>query len=79
MIDKEAIEGYRARWQLVAEVEAQEQSQMTAGQRLRQLDFLFQSAVTMGIYLRAVEQNHSEAEIVRQRWNSLKAKLAYLP
>jgi cellulose synthase/poly-beta-1,6-N-acetylglucosamine synthase-like glycosyltransferase len=75
MLNREDIERYCTGWQLVAEIEAQERNKMTIQQRLKHLNFLFQSAVVMGIYRKAVSQNQVDAEIVRQRWVQLKAKL----
>lgn len=74
-INQETLKHYRTRWQLVTAIEAQERSRMTVEQRLQQLNWLFQSGLALEIYAKAVAKNQREAEVARQRWNQLKAKL----
>ena len=75
-IDKETLQAYRKRWEAVAEVEAAERQQATMPQRLQQFNSLFQLAVALQIYPKAVVHNCRDAEVVRERWIQLKAKFA---
>lgn len=75
-VDKEALETYRSQWQLVAQIEAAERQQATMAQRLQQFNSLFQLAVALQIYPKAIVHNRRDAEVVRDRWIKLKAKFA---
>jgi hypothetical protein len=75
IVSKEALEMYRSRWQLVAEIEAAELQRTTIAQRLQQLNTLFQLAVALQIYPKAVEQNRIDAQPARDRWLHLKTKI----
>lgn len=69
------MKAYRSRWEAVAQIEEQERRQATIGQRLQQLNRLFQLAVALRIYEKAVEHNRVGAEIARTRWVQLKGKV----
>jgi len=69
-MDPILVREYRARWQAVSEVEEAEQHQTTVEDRWRRLNAILQLAVTLGLDLRA--QNEDET-IVWQRWARLKA------
>jgi len=74
-LTKEVLEAYRSRWDAVAQIEAEEQQRSTLAQRLQQLNMLFQFAVALHIYEKAIEQNRVEAESVRKRWLHLKGRI----
>ena len=75
-MNKEALEAYRSRWQLVAQIEAEERQRTTIAKRLQQLNTLFQTAVALQIYEKAVEHNSRDAQLARTHWLQLKARLA---
>jgi len=74
-LTKEALEAYRSQWGAVAQIEAEERRRTTVGQRLQQLNTLFQLAIALHLYEKAVLNNHKEAEVARHRWRRLKEKL----
>jgi hypothetical protein len=69
-MDPILVREYRARWQAVAEVEEAEQRQAVVEDRWAKLNAILQMAITLGLDLRA--QNEDE-EVVWQRWARLKA------
>ncbi len=75
VLDKAALEAYRSRWEAVAHVEAAERQQASMSQRLQQLNSLFQLAIALQIYKKAAEHNGRDAQVARERWIQLKAKL----
>jgi hypothetical protein len=69
-MDPILVREYRARWQAIAEVEEAEQQEATVQSRWRQLNAIYQLAVTLGLDLRALSQDEAT---VWQRWARLKA------
>ena len=69
---KEAMVAYRTRWEMVAEVEAEELRAMPMERRLRQYAILITMARAMGTYDDSVQYNEADVEPVRERWRVLK-------
>jgi len=73
MIDRDLAKAFRDRWQAVAVVEAQEQRAATDDLRWRQLKAILQLAAELGL---TWEKPPEEVERARQRWVTLKERLA---
>ena len=69
---KEAMIAYRARWEEVAVVEAEELRRMTIADRLQKFVFLVSVARALKTFDDTVLQNEIDAEPVRLRWRRLK-------
>lgn len=69
---KEAMIAYRARWEEVAVVEAEELRRMTIDERLCKFVVLVAVARALNTFDDAVLQNEIDAEPVRLRWRRLK-------
>ena len=69
-MDTLLVREYRARWQLVAEVEDAEQREATMASRWQKLNAILQMALALDLDLGA--QNDDEM-VVWQRWARLKA------
>ena len=72
---KEAMIAYRARWEEVAVIEAEERRRMTIAESWRRLNAAVGMLIGLGQFQRLVEHNQAEAEEVRLRWMALKAEL----
>lgn len=66
MLTPESLRDYRARWQAVAEVEADEQREATLLMRWRQTNALLRLALDMGLVLPT--DDVADIIAVRQRW-----------
>lgn len=69
---KEAMIAYRARWEEVAVIEAEELRRMTIADRLQKFVFLVSVARALKTFDDTVLQNEIDAEPVRLRWRRLK-------
>ena len=69
---REAMVAYRTRWEMVAEVEAEELRQMSMEQRLQQYIHLVAMARSMSTFDSTVAYNEANVQPVRARWQSLK-------
>ncbi len=67
---KESLLAYRARYEAVAQVQAEERRQETVEQRWQKLNSMLQLAVALGWYERMRSQ---DVTAVRERWVKLKA------
>ena len=72
---KEAMVAYRTRWEMVAEVEAEELRRSTRAESWRRLNWLAGMLFGLGTFDRLVAHNQAEAEPVRERWIELKQGL----
>ena len=70
---REAMVAYRTRWEMVAEVEAEELRRSTLAESWQRLNWLAGVMIVPGTFERAVEQNQLDAEAVRERWIRLKS------
>ena len=70
MLDKEALQAYRRRWQAVAEVEAAERRAASLAERWQQMNALLRMALALELPL---PSNDQEADEGHQRWNRLRA------
>ena len=68
-LEKSMLEAYKNRWQAVAEVENEEQRQMSFIDRWKKLNAIIRLAQTLGLIRQANEQ---QINVIRQRWNKLK-------
>ena len=68
----EAMIAYRARWEEVAVIEAEELRRMTIADRLQKFVFLVSVARALKTFDDTVLQNEIDAEPVRLRWRRLK-------
>jgi hypothetical protein len=68
-MDPVIVREYRARWQAVADVEEAERRRATVEERWRKLDAVFRMALSLGLDLRAQQDDEV---IVWQRWARLK-------
>lgn len=68
-LNKLELEAYRARWQLVNEVQAEELRKATFHERWQQLNSLIRLACGLGWSL---TRDDEEIAIVRSRWQKLK-------
>ena len=68
MIDRDMLEAYQRRWQVVADMEAQERQQVSVAHRWRQLNALLRMAAALGLQPTGDSQ---QDDMVRQRWNRL--------
>jgi len=68
-LTKEALEAYRSRWDVVAEVEAEEKRQATIAQRWQKLNAMLKLVIALGLYEKMRDAN---VEDVRERWVRLK-------
>ena len=74
MLDKEALQAYRRRWQAVADVEAAERRAASLAERWQQMNTLLRLAMALKLSLGGDDQDADEGH---QRWNRLRA--LYLP
>ncbi len=68
-LQKSMMEGYRARWQMVAEFDVEEQRQTSYAERWRKLNALLRTAAALGLHL---DNGDEKVEEVRERWNRLR-------
>ena len=73
MMDRDIAKAFRDRWQAVAAIEAEEQRLASDDLRWRQLKAILQLAAELGL---ACEKPPEEVERARQRWVTLKERLA---
>ena len=73
MMDRDLAKAFRDRWQAVAAIEAEEQRLASDDLRWRQLKAILQLADELGL---TWEKPPEEVERARQRWVTLKEKLA---
>ena len=66
MIDRDMLEAYQRRWQVVADMEAQERQQASVAHRWRQLNALLRMAAALGLQPSGDSQ---QDDMVRQRWS----------
>lgn len=71
-MDPELAKQYRARWQAVAEIEAEERRRATLTDRWHQLTAIVQMALDLGLDLSA---QSDDDHIVWERWARLKEGL----
>jgi len=75
MLTSESLQNYRARWQAVAEVKADEQREATLLMRWRQTNALLRLALDMGLALPT--DDVADIIVVRQRWMHLYEAMGY--
>lgn len=68
-LTREMLEAYRARWELVAERERQEQREATVTQRWQKLNTLFGMARELNL---SIDKDDEQLEIIWARWNRLR-------
>lgn len=68
MIDQEALQAYRSRWQAVAEIEALEQQKTSVAERWSQLNVLLRMAVALKLPMDGDDQLD---DMAHQRWARL--------
>lgn len=68
MIDQEALQAYRSRWQAVAEIEALEQQEASVAERWRQLNALWRMAAALSL---PIDYDDQSDEAAHQRWTRL--------
>jgi hypothetical protein len=71
MINAQALKTYRARWQLVAEAEANDLQTLSLSQRWQQFNAVNGLMAALG---KELEQDSASVQVVRQRWNLLKER-----
>jgi hypothetical protein len=67
-MDKQTLIAYRDRWKAVEEIERQEQRAASLDRRWRQINDLFNLAISLDLPV-----HQDQEEIVWQRWAKLKA------
>lgn len=72
-LQRSMLEDYRDRWQMVADFEAEEQRRASYAERWQKLNALLRMAATLGLQVDACDE---QDEVIRERWNRLRA--AYL-
>ncbi len=65
MIDQEALQAYRSRWQAVAEIKALEQQKTSVAERWRQLNGVLRMAVALELPMDGDDQLD---DMAHQRW-----------
>jgi hypothetical protein len=68
-MNRRQAKGFRARWQAVKDIEAEEQKTASIASRLQQMNAVFK--IGMGLGLLRTEDD-AEIEAVRRRWVKLK-------
>ena len=70
MLSQEILKAYQRRWELVAEVEAEEKRQASVEQRWQKLNSLFRIAAALNLRQR---DDDAQIQLVRERWNRLRS------
>lgn len=70
MLDKEALQAYRRRWQTIADVEAAERREASLAERWQQMNALLRMALALKLPLTTDDQEAGEGH---EQWNRLRA------